>query len=200
MNPLYTAHQGNNADLIKAVSDFYIEDDALVADVTYGKGAFWNSTDTTRFKFKPSDLVTCPKKSQHDFRNLPYKTGKYDHVIFDPPYMHNAGKPMVEDRYQNAATTKGMYHDDILILYAQGMREARRILRMEGLLWVKCKDEIESSQQRMSVVEIHDIAVRILRMTVKDFFVLMPTSTPPIQHKRQNHARKNHSYLWLFQK
>ncbi len=198
MSSLYTAHLGNNADLIRAVSDFYVASGQQVADVTYGKGAFWRKTDTTRFSLHVSDIVTCPD-ALHDFRDLPYKTGSIDHVIFDPPYMHNAGRPMVEERYGNA-TTKGMYHDDILVLYAQGMKEARRVLRRDGLLWVKCKDEIESSRQRMSVVEIHDIAVRILQMTVKDLFILVPSSIPPVQHKKQYHARKSHSYLWLFKK
>lgn len=199
MTGFYTAINGNNAKLIKEVSDFYIEDDQKVADVTYGKGAFWRNTDTSRFDFSPSDIITCPD-NPYDFKDLPYKTGSYHHVIFDPPYMHNAGKPLVDSRYQNAATTKGMYHDDILVLYAQGMKEGRRVLKKDGLLWVKCKDEIESSVQRMSIVEIHDIAVRVLRMTVKDLFVLIPSSLPPIQVKNQKHARKNHSYLWLFKK
>jgi len=196
---LYTAHAGTNANLIKAVSDFYVSDGHEVADVTYGKGAFWKKTNMTRFSLTASDLITCPDAA-YDFRSLPYKNGRFDHVVFDPPYMHNAGKPLVEALYQNAATTKGMYHDDILFLYNQGMREGRRILKRDGLLWVKCKDEIESSQQRTSIVEIHDIAVRLLRMTVKDLFILVPSSTPPIQHKKQQHARKNHSYLWLFKK
>ena len=199
MTAIYTAHTSNNAGLIKAVSDFYIQDGHKVADVTYGKGAFWKKTDTSRFSLVASDIKTCPD-APYDFRNLPHKTGSFEHVVFDPPYMHNAGKPMVDARYQNAATTKGMYHDDILILYAQGMREGRRILKRDGLLWVKCKDEIESSQQRISVVEIHDLAVRILRMAVKDLFILVPSSVPPIQHKKQQHARKNQSYLWLFKK
>jgi len=29
---------------------------------------------------------------------------------------------------------------------------------------------------------------------------LKPPSNPGIQHKNQKHARKNHSYLWVFQK
>jgi hypothetical protein len=50
----------------------------------------------------------------------------------------------------------------------------------------------------MSHIEIHDIAVKELQMEVLDFFVLTQKSNPVIQHKHQQHARKDHSYLWVF--
>ncbi len=75
-----------------------------------------------------------------------------------------------------------------------------RILKPGGLLLVKCQDEIESARQRMSHIEIHDIAVHELGLTVKDLFVVTPKTKPVVQFKRQRHARKNHSYLWVFRK
>ena len=58
--------------------------------------------------------------------------------------------------------------------------------------------QIESSYQRMSHIEIHDHAIQ-LGFYVKDLFVLVQQRNPLIQYSQQ-HARKKHSYLWVFKK
>ncbi len=82
-------------------------------------------------------------------------------------------------------------------LYLEGMREMKRVLKPEGLLWVKCQDEIESSYQRWSHLEIYEMA-KHLGFFGKDLFVLKQARYPKIQHEKQHHARKCHSYLWVF--
>jgi len=194
---VYTSLVGDNGDLIARVAGLYLTRGMIVADVTYGKGVFWRKVDTKQFDFRPSDLLTCKKK--YDFRKLPYKKGELDVVVLDPPYAHNPGAMIVDANYKNAATTKGKYHKDIIQLYREGMEEAFRVLKVGGQLWVKCKDEVESSYQRWSHLELYVIA-RELGFYGKDFFVMTQKSDPVIQHAVQNHARKNHSYLWVFKK
>jgi 16S rRNA G966 N2-methylase RsmD len=190
--PVYTCYQGKNADLIKHVSSLYFSDEMKIADVTWGKGAFWKKTDTSIYDFYPSDL-----KTGVDFRSLPYEDESFDVLVLDPPYAHNPGKMFVDATYNNAATTSGMYHKDIIELYSKGMIEAYRVLKSKGLLLVKCQDEIESAKQKWSHIEIYNIALK-LGYYAKDLFVLHQDTKPYIQHKNQKHARKNHSYLWAF--
>jgi len=121
-----------------------------------------------------------------------------DIVEFDPPYCHNPGKLMVDANYRNAETTKGLYHLDILNLYQEGMIESKRVLKRDGLILVKCKDEVESSIQQWSHTEIQDLANRI-GLYAKDLFIFSPANQPVVQYSQQ-HARKNHSYLWVFKK
>ena len=195
---VYSLVEGTNSELIKVVSSMYIKDGDIVADVTYGKGVFWKQVDTSKFTFLKSDLMTID--THLDFRNLPYKDKSLTHFVLDPPYMHTPGKPMVDERYKNSATTKKMYHTDIITeLYIKGMKEGKRTLKENGFLWVKCQDEVESGYQRWSHVEIYDAAIS-MGFYGKDLFILRPPSNPGIQHKTQKHARKNHSYLWIFQK
>ena len=198
MAKIYTSYTGDNNFLIKEVSDLFLKDGYKVADVTYGRGVFWKSIDTSKYDFLPSDLQTCPD-ARYDFRKLPYKSDSLDVVVFDPPYVHNPGNFIMNDRYQNKETTKGMYHKDIINLYRQGMGEAMRVLKVGGTLWVKCKDEVESSIQRWSHVEILLTANR-MGLYGLDLFVLTQQRLPILQHTKQNHARKNHSYLWVFLK
>ena len=58
---------GKNHHLVAKVSRLYLRPGMVVADVTYGKGGFWKSTDTTIYDFRPSDITTGT-----DFRDLPY--------------------------------------------------------------------------------------------------------------------------------
>ena len=194
---LYSSQVGDNSLLFSRVFPFYVPVGAKVADVTYGKGTFWKKLDMSQWDFHKSDLMTC--ENRYDFRCLPYSADSFDAVIFDPPYVHDPGNMHINPAYQNKETTKGFYHKDIINLYDQGMVEAVRVLKTSGLLFVKCMDEIESSKQKMSHIEIYDIALR-LKMTCEDLFVLTRTHQPVIQIKKQRHARKNHSYLWVFRK
>jgi hypothetical protein len=176
----------------------YLSPNARVADVTYGKGVFWKKVQLDEYEFFPSDILTCPTAA-YDFRNLPYDDATFDCVVLDPPYCHNPGRMIGDANYKNVETTRGMYHKDIMHLYRDGMAEAYRVLRIGGMLWVKCKDEIESSYQRWSHIEIYGNALD-LGYFAKDLFVLTQLSKPTIQHKKQQHARKNHSYLFVFKK
>ncbi|SRR6266498_377502 len=203
---IYTAYRGTNADLVAAVTALYVADGATVADVTWGKGAFWRKTDTSRFRLLPSDLVLSETDvAAHDFRRLPYVDGSIDVVVLDPPYVHNPGtadkRHMTDGRYGNADTTAGMYNADILGLYREGMAEAYRVLRPDGgQLWVKCKDEVEAGVQRWSHIRLYQMALE-LGFCARDLFVIIPDSrTTSNRWKRQLHARKNHSFLWIFER
>ena len=49
MTTIYTCRQGINAQLIADAAELYIADGDQVADLTYGKGAFWADKNPTRF-------------------------------------------------------------------------------------------------------------------------------------------------------
>lgn len=191
---IYTCVQDKNAELLKNVGELYFKKGMRIAYVTYGKGAFWKKTDLDAYVFYPSDL-----KTGVDFKKLPYVNDSLDVVVLDPPYVHNPGKMFVDTTYNNAATTKGFYHKDIMNLYTDGMAEAFRVLKKNGFLLVKCQDQIESSKQKWSHIEIYQNAID-LGYYAKDMFVLHQENKPHIQYKPQQHARRNHSYLWVFMK
>jgi len=142
-----------------------------------------------------------------DFRALPYADASVDVVVLDPPYVHNAGQrnghgyAPTTTRYNGRATTAGMYNADIMALYRDGMTEAFRVLSPEGgTCWVKCKDEVEREVQRWSHITICQMALEI-GFCARDLFILTGMTSPQRWPGRiQRHARKNHSYLWIFQR
>ena len=185
---------GNNADLIQNVCALHLREGDTIADVTYGKGVFWRKmpdADVTG-----SDLITVPERP-YDFRNLPYADNQFDIAVLDPPYIHSPGQHVTDSRYQNKATTRGMLHADIRQLYVDGMRECARIARRQ--VWVKCKDQVQSGLQRWAHCEMLADALS-LGLFGRDLFILLAQSqTPSGRWKVQHHARKPHSYLWVFE-
>lgn len=209
---VYTCIQGKNDTLIQNVCELYAKRGNRIADVTWGKGVFWKKINLKEYDFYGSDLKPDDRKIHEDYKkypenmlfetnfmNLPYSNDYFDIVVLDPPYVHNPGKMFVDTTYNNKQTTKGFYHKDIMNLYINGMKECKRILKNNGLLWVKCQDQIESGKQKWSHIEIYENAKKI-DFYAKDLFLLMQDGKPHIQYTPQQHARRNHSYLWIFQK
>jgi len=184
---ILTGKNGTNRDLVIDVMSMYATDGDIVADVTYGKGAFWRDVDTARYDFRPTDLMTGT-----DFRDLPYGNGSIDMVVLDPPYMHGGStvKESINKCYQNQNTS----HESVIRLYAGGLLESARVLKKKGRILVKCQDEIESGRQRMSHIEITQM-MELLGFKLLDLFVLVQSTTPAMREKYQKTARKNHSYM-----
>jgi hypothetical protein len=199
-----TAHHGRNADMIAHVARLYIPDGATVIDTTWGHGGFWHRTDTGRFRLIGSDLLDAPGAAvRADFRQLPLRARSADVVVFDPPYVPvtSSMKRAIHATYRNEqAAGLGQLYRDVVELYRLGMNEAWRVLRPGGSCWVKCQDMVNGKQQHWSVVQMHDLGVR-LGYKPQDMFVLVNPQPPGARYaERQYHARRNHSYLWIFTK
>jgi hypothetical protein len=188
---------GNNSALIAAVAHLYLPDEAIIADVTRGMGVFWRRFIPRHRLLIGSDLrEVAGVKLRADFRQLPYADACIDVVVIDPPYTH-CGHYLNNHRY-GSALTDNMRHREIVGLYRAGMTEALRVLKPGGTLWVKCQDE-NDGQQYWTHCEIKNVAGD-LGMRSEDLFVLAPRPAPTRRWQRQKHARKAHSYLWIFRK
>jgi hypothetical protein len=199
---ILSALQGSNADLIVQVASLYLNPGMVVADVTYGTGAFWKQVDTEQYDFRPSDIATGV-----DLKHLPYGDDEIDVLVLDPPYMYNPKGTVKESLSVGYRLNESLElqlddlrtTDDVLNLYYQGIKEAYRVIRRGGQLWLKCQDGIESGKQRWQHIRIFNEA-EAMGWYGKDLFVLQTLSRPAIRWPHQLHARKNHSYLWILEK
>ena len=172
--------------------------------MTYGKGVFWRNIPADGYRLLPTDILDGV-----DCRDLPYADGEIDCVVLDPPYMHSPGgtahtaHSAFERHYRNNGTgnsTDRKYHDAVLALYEDAGVEAYRVLRENGVLIVKCQDEVCSNRQRFTHVEIMRDYERI-GFVAEDLFVMMRQNRPGVSRAiKQVHARKNHSYFLVFWK
>lgn len=205
----HTAHVAQNADVFPQVLALHVADGARIADVTFGKGAFWKKIPRSRYELLATDL-----KTGVDCRTLPYDDDSLDCVVLDPPYMEGlfrrTGSQLAggtshaafRDHYSNGKRTAAgpKYHDAVLDLYFRAGDEARRVLKPRGVLIVKCQDEVSANQQRLTHVEIIN-RYEANGFYTKDLFVVVRQNRPAVSRlKKQAHARKNHSYFLVFVK
>lgn len=218
-----SAYMENNDSVFKHILELYVPQNSMVADVTFGKGVFWNKVDISRYRLFPTDLYLKEEvrtKFQAvnpltgvDCRNLPYENQSFDCVVLDPPYMesfyrsnknhmggvgsHNAFR-MAYSSGNGCESSSVKYHDTVTEMYLQAGREAHRVLKEKGILIVKCQDEVCSNKQRLTHVEIIS-AYESMGFYTKDLFVVVRNNKPVISRViQQRHARKNHSYFIVF--
>lgn len=207
---VFSAHIGKNSEIFPQILQLFVPDGATIADVTYGKGVFWQGVDLSKYTLLPTDIQTGT-----DCRNLPYEDQSIDCVVFDPPYMeglyrkeegHMAGGgsySAFRDHYSDGkATTEAerpKYHAAVVDLYEKGGSEAVRVLREGGVLIVKCQDEVSANRQHLTHVQIINYYENTLGLYTKDLFVVVRQNKPGVSRLlRQEHARKNHSYFLVF--
>jgi tRNA G10 N-methylase Trm11 len=203
-----SASVAGNASVFPDVLALHVPDGAVIADVTYGKGVFWQQVDPDRYTVLVSDLQTGV-----DATALPYGDDSLDALVLDPPYMEGLFRRNVDhlagggshaafrEHYSNGQATNGdgpRWHDAVLDLYYRAGAEAKRVLKVGGTFIVKCQDEVSANRQRLTHVElINHFEQR--DFYCRDLFVVVRQNRAGMSRvKRQVHARKNHSYFLVF--
>lgn len=214
---VHSAAVAGNAEIFPEILGLHVPPNAVIADVTWGKGVFWSRVPGSQlddYTVLVSDLDTGV-----DATNLPYGDESLDALVFDPPYMEglfraDAGNlagggshAAFREHYSNGLTTvangnehRPKYHQAVLDLYERAGVEARRVLRTEGIYIVKCQDEVSANRQELTHVQIirH---LESLDFYCRDLFVVVRRNRAGLSRvKKQVHARKNHSYFLVFQK
>ncbi len=207
---ILSSYTCNNADICPKILKLFVPNKSTIADVTYGKGAFWKKVDTKKYNLLFSDI-----KMGIDCRSLPYDTESIDCVVLDPPYMeglfrrkqeHMAGSgtfSAFREAYSNQqaydqSNGAPKYHAAVRQLYYEAGEEAYRVLKRNGVLIVKCQDEVSANKQNLTHVEIINYYEKLGYYT-KDLFIVTRTNKPSINgFKKQVHARKNHSYFLVY--
>lgn len=223
---ILSAATAGNAEMFAEIAELHLPRGGVVADATYGKGVFWQNVPVGCYELKFSDIdAKTTRDDTHDIsvqtgvdcRKLPYETASLDGLVLDPPYMEGLFRPAVDHlagsgshaafrhSYSNGQATEQLegepkWHDAVVDLYIKAGREAYRTLKPNGVLIVKCQDEVSANKQRLTHVEIIT-AYESLGFYTKDLFVLIRPNRPGVSRlKTQVHARKNHSYFLVFQK
>ena len=184
-----------NGPLIAAAATLWINDDDCVLDVTYGRGLFWSD-------YQPVHLTTHDLAIDAvDFRRLPYDDEVFDVVVFDPPYIVQGGRDTSKtagflDRYGLVDSPRTHVEQDALVF--DGMKEAVRVVRVGGRLFVKCMDYINDGRYIQGRHKIVDWA-HGMHMEQVDEFVHY-SGTGPGSWPQQTHSRRAHSFLCIFRK
>lgn len=190
----------SNAELIADVARLgYLKPDVLTLDPTYGRGTWWK-------QWQPDCLVKHDRKIDgSDFRDLPYPDDTFHQIAYDPPYVCVGGRKTtgIADHHDRFGLTDApKTPDELQQLINDGLDEMRRLITPRGTLLVKCQNYITSGHLFLGA---HDTLTHALKLgfRVTDWFEhLNNGSAQPKKNRdgsprRQVHARRNHSTLYV---
>ncbi len=175
-------------DVVREILTLHFPDCGSIADLTWGKGAFWFGGEQV-VGLDISPRSGCQIRA--DCRSVPLRSRGVDVVVFDPPFMHGLG---------STTSTLQMPHDfgrlrnqkAIRALYFETRLEIHRVARLGAI--VKCADTIESGRLNPTHVEV----IQQYGWPA-DIAILDSGVTRPIRpNSRVLHFKPAHSYFLVY--
>ena len=203
MNELVKSISYDQTEILANILKLHVPERKIDCDPTYSTGAFYNGTiiDEPRLKFdiRPqSDGVI-----KADARQLPIENNSLSCMILDPPFLATKGNSLEMGNGNFINRRFSVFPDEKTLhrCYSDMLYEAHRVLKNKGILIFKCQDKVSSGIQFMTHVFVMNTAADI-GFYPKDLFILLAKNrlVANWQKKNQKHARKFHSYFWVFQK
>ena len=190
----------SNAELIRdaVVPLGYLRTEWRTLDPTYGLGRFWTLWRPNNLVASDLDPAKSPVGRSIDFRRTAWADDQFDAVVFDPPYKLNG-----TSTGKGAATCDADYGVEKWMSLAErhqlivdGITECTRVLRPNGVLLVKCQDQVNGGKVRWQTRIFADHAETLGHRLVDRFDLPSYRAQPP--GRSQQHARRNTSALLVF--
>jgi hypothetical protein len=199
-----SVYTSNNEAIINIMALYGIERFDL--DCTYSKGNFWKDLPGPIHK---SDIYpindTVLEASSED---LPFEDNSMKSIMYDPPFVivgsgmghknNKEGSSIIAKRFEGYGT-----YDDLKSNYFNTLKELYRITDKGGFVVMKCQDTVSGGKNYFSHVMVMNIAYK-LGFYPRDMFVLTSNirlnAFNGTKWVKQHHARKYHSYFWVFEK
>ena len=191
----------NQEEIIKSI--LQLQNCNIDLDPTYSKGNFYKKTKIKEPLHKFDMYPRTPDVKQACATNLPFDNESLNCIMFDPPFLATTGKSLKDKTKNKILQRFGVFKNekDLHIFYNEALTEMYRILNYEGILIFKCQDKVSSGKQYFSHCYIYEQA-RKCGFYAKDLYILLAKNriVADWQLKNQKHARKFHSYFWVFLK
>jgi hypothetical protein len=195
--------QTSNYEAIKNIMELY-EIERFDLDCTYSKGNFWKGLPSPIYKsdIYPSNDTVIEASSE----KLPFEDSSMKSIMYDPPFIiagtsyrnNKEGSSVMAKRFEGYAT-----YDDLKVNYYNTLKELYRISDKGGFVVMKCQDTVSGGKNHFTHCLIMNMAIEI-GFYPKDMFVLTSNvrinSFNGTKWTKQYHARKYHSYYWIFEK
>lgn len=133
--------------------------------------------------------------------NLPLENESINTIMFDPPFtIYGKGINKIE---KDCSIMKNRFSAfanwaELKKMYSKSLKEFYRILKINGIVIFKCQDFVSGAKQHFTHAWVMYEALKY-GFYPKDLFILLAKNR--LTDKReQQHARKYHSYFWVFKK
>lgn len=187
----------NEDDILLGIMRLHNAGSVFCADVTYSVGGLYRgSVPAPPLKFDIAPKVEGVGRA--DVCSLPIETGSIRSVVFDPPFMFNP-HGSAKNNKANVRYTMFPTWADLERTYKGALAEFWRVLVPGGIVAFKCQDYTDA-KTTMTHCLVYQWAAEA-GFYAKDIFIRYrdhgPAYNPAL---RQKHARKFHSYWWVFQR
>ncbi len=170
-------------------------------DPTFSKGNFYKKgLPKPKYIF---DLHPQTKDTiQASANKLPLKKESINIIMFDPPFVIG-GKPKETNKVNSniIAHRFGIFQswNELEIMYKNSLIEFYRILKPKGIVIFKNQDTVSSGRNYFTHCWLWNICTELGLIPI-DLFILVKTNVLLGKTYKQRHARKYHSYFWVFKK
>jgi hypothetical protein len=200
--PLPSVWDGEDAELLERLLTFYPRKrPRRILDATLNGGRFWRGS---KRKVIGMD-IECSHRPPivGDNTAMPFADRVFDVVVYDPPHIPNQGKDRQKDfhiRFGLGERSPKEHGYSFAYLYPAFVREAYRVLKVEGILLCKIADYIHDHQYQWAHVDFIE-AARQVGFTACDCIIKVrkgPIIDP--KWKVAHHSRRQHCYWLVFRK
>ena len=194
----------NQYEIIKSILELHVASHKIDCDSTYSIGNFYKNTGVGVPAYKFDIIPQAEGVEYGDSRALPLEDNSIGCLMFDPPFLATTGKSLQKGNNNNIINKRfGVYpsEKELHQFYIDSIKESYRVLKDKGILIFKCQDKVSGGKQYMSHVFVMNEAVKA-GFYPKDLFILLAKNrlVADWQVRNQKHARKFHSYFWVFEK
>lgn len=190
----------NEQELIRDILFLHAKGKEIDCDPTYSVGNFYkNGVPQPIHKF--DKYPQLPNVIEASSENIPLQDDSCNVIMFDPPFviggeLHDGikdGSSIIAKRF-----TSFLSFDELKTMYSDSLKEFYRILNKGGIVIFKCQDVVVSAKQHFTHCWVMFEALKI-GFYPKDLFILLAKNRLT-DGREQQHARKFHSYYWIFEK
>jgi len=194
----------NQTEIIQNIIDLHIDSGIIDCDPTYSTGVFYKKNKITPPKYKFDLYPQVDKVEKANSTNLPLDNESINSIMFDPPFVVSKGPSLKSKKKgSNIISSRFSSYESIPLLweyYSKSISEFYRILKKDGVLIFKCQDTVSGGKNYFSHNYVMNKALEN-GFYPKDLFILLAKSRLISGNmKNQQHARKYHSYFWVFKK
>lgn len=199
--PVKSVYYSNLEVITNIMSLYNIEQFDL--DCTYSKGNFWKGLPEPKIKSDthPTSEIVIKANSEE----LPFENNSMKSIMYDPPFVisgkdyktNKEGSSIIAKRFEGYTTFNHLKNN-----YYNSLKELYRVCDKGGHVIFKCQDTVSGGKNHFTHVMVMNMALE-LGFYPRDLFIL--SSKARINSfggrwNKQEHARKHHSYFWIFEK
>lgn len=186
---------GDQHQILKWIIKLYVPEGRFDYDPTYDKGNFYKN-GVPEPKFKSCLTPKAPLDFIARYEQLPFEENSLSSICFDPPFLASMGKKLTPGKsgalYNYYSSVPNLWRS-----YLEALVQFYVCLKKGGVLVFKCQDGVKHGKQWISHYTIIRYAT-IIGFYPKDIFILTAESRAIGPTKKQQHARKFHSYFLVF--